>query len=508
MKTIVAFFYRNNNLNLLLICSILLVFYYLLVSPFGLAISPDSTSYLQVSKSLLNGEGFYSKTGEFVKHWPPIYSILIATTAKLTFTNVITAGFILNGITLVVSYIYGFKILKLLKLDLILCYSIPFLMVTSKAFVMIAFMLSESLFLALELITLFYFIKWQKNSNLKSLISFSLLCSLLLITRYAAAGIIGGFLIFELFFGKKNTLQNLKNCFIIVIISIIGISSWLIYVRLKTDATEVRRIGIHILSFNKFIGLFINTALMFIKKSFLVVALYLLFTLGIIINLKQIKNYSKELKTHFSEHQKHLILFTTLSFVYLIFIMISMSFFDKATPPNRRILSLIFPFILFIIAILFHFLKIIKLNKLVYFGLITLGIGILSNSTTIWSNQYKNGQLYSKKEWKNSEIAIYLNKTNLFNSYSNAPDFLNFKTQTIHYYLPFKITRLEKKNTNYNAELKTLKQNLKDSTYIAIYFKSIKRTSTTPKAILKDELKEFPITYFKDGFIIGHIKQE
>uniref|UniRef100_UPI0035C814D3 hypothetical protein n=1 Tax=Aurantibacter sp. TaxID=2807103 RepID=UPI0035C814D3 len=341
MKYTSAIFNKGYNLKLIIICSILLALYYPLVSPFGLAISPDSSSYLQVAKSLLDGEGFYSKTGEFVKHWPPIYSILIALTSKLTFTNVITAGFILNGITLIVSYVFGYKILKLLKLDQTLCYSIPFLMVISKAYIMIAFMLSESLFLALELITLFYFIKWQKSSNLKTLISFSLLCSLLLITRYAAVGIIGGFLIFELFFGKKNTIQNLKNCFTIGLISLIGIISWLVYVKLKTDTTEVRHIGVHILSFNKFIGIFKNIGIMFIKKSFIILGFYLLFVIGIIINLKQIKNYSKELKKHFNEHQKHLILFTILSCIYIIFIIISMSFFDKKTPPSSRILCLI-----------------------------------------------------------------------------------------------------------------------------------------------------------------------
>lgn len=502
-----AIFSKNQNSKLVIICAILLCLYYVLVQPFGLAISPDSTSYLQVAKSLLKGEGFYSKTGEFVKHWPPIYSILIALTAKLTWTNTIQAGFILNGLALITAYVFGFKILRLVKLNQILCFSIPFVMVISKAFFIMAFMLSESVFLALELITLFYYIKWLQTNNFKTLIGFSLLCSLLFITRYAAAGIIGGFLVFELFLNKKNKLQAIKNCFIIGTISCIGIITWLIYVKLKTDATEVRHIGVHILSFSKFIGIFKCLGLIFINKSALIISVYLLFIGSLIFNFKALKTNFITLKSKVNNYNRYFILFIILSSIYIVFVMISMSFFDRETPTSSRIFGLIFPFIIFGLAILLQYLIDFKLKKMAYFGLVVLAIGILSNSVSLWKDHYFKGHLYSSKDWRSSEIASLLNNTNQFKTYSNAPDFLNFKTKTLHYYLPFKVTKFDNINTNYNSELNSLKQKLTDKTHLAIYFYAINRSSTTPKSILKEELKQFPITYFKDGFVIGHISK-
>jgi len=505
MKTFKTLLKTKQNVALTAISILLFVVFYILTNSHGLAISPDSSSYLQVANSLLNGEGFYNKIGGFVKHWPPLYPISIAFIAKLTFTNVETAGLILNGLTIVISYIFGFKILKQLHLNFIFCYITPLLMVVSKAFTLSAFMLSESLFIAFEIMALFYYLKWVNLKNYKYLLVFSVLCGALVLTRYAGVGIILGFLIFELFFNSKSVIKGIKHCIIIGLPVLIGIAFWFTYIKLNSDSTEVRKIGVHVLSLSKFLSIFKNIGLWFINKSSSVFLGYLMFFGSFIYYYKQIKLNFNIVFKRLKFQKKPLTLFLLLSLTYLGFLLISMLFFDRETPGSNRILSLIFPFLLFIITILFDELFKTELRKTVYIGLAALLIGILSNSSPIWKKHFTEGLLYSNKSWKSSEITVLLNKTNKYNTYSNAPDFLNYKTKTLHYYLPFKITAVDTINTNYHLELEKLKTSLKDSSYIAIYFDNINRTSTTPKSILKEELKEFPITYFTDGFIIGHI---
>jgi len=62
MKTFKTLLKTKQNVALTAISILLFVVFYILTNSHGLAISPDSSSYLQVANSLLNGEGFYNKS--------------------------------------------------------------------------------------------------------------------------------------------------------------------------------------------------------------------------------------------------------------------------------------------------------------------------------------------------------------------------------------------------------------------------------------------------------------
>ena len=67
---------------------------------YGAGVASDSTKYLSVAQSLLDGKGLYDHRGLPLLAWPPLYSILLAGLSLLTGWDVFNAGWYLNVLLL------------------------------------------------------------------------------------------------------------------------------------------------------------------------------------------------------------------------------------------------------------------------------------------------------------------------------------------------------------------------------------------------------------------------
>jgi hypothetical protein len=65
-------------------------------SKYGAGVSSDSTKYLSVAQTLLNGNGLVDHKGAPLLSWPPLYSILLAGLGLLTGLDVFVAGWYFN----------------------------------------------------------------------------------------------------------------------------------------------------------------------------------------------------------------------------------------------------------------------------------------------------------------------------------------------------------------------------------------------------------------------------
>ncbi len=83
----------------------------------NLGFSQDSMAYWEGAKNIKAGNGYIFDTGEFINHWPPFYSLILAITSYITNTEVIYTGIFLHAL-LIIGVIFIFnRILKELKIN-------------------------------------------------------------------------------------------------------------------------------------------------------------------------------------------------------------------------------------------------------------------------------------------------------------------------------------------------------------------------------------------------------
>jgi hypothetical protein len=83
-------------------------------STYGAGVASDSTKYLSVAQSVLDGDGLFDHRGKQLLSWPPLYSITIAGLSALTGWDVFVAAWYLNifllGLNLFLSGVIFYRV--------------------------------------------------------------------------------------------------------------------------------------------------------------------------------------------------------------------------------------------------------------------------------------------------------------------------------------------------------------------------------------------------------------
>ena len=182
---------------------------------------------------------------------------------------------------------------------------------------------------------------------------------------------------------------------------------------------------------------------------------------------------------------------------YLIFIILSISFFDENIPVNTRIF---FPFYFIIITLIVILLDSIIKTKQYQFLTISLFATVLVsnifNTYQLRINHYKKGTEYSSKDWNNSETIKYIKSKDTLNIYTNAHDVMRFYKNVNNYKLPFINTK------TYDSTLQKMTQDVKEGKAKILFFDNINRRYFISKPDLLNHFKDFNIHNFKDGVLI------
>jgi len=399
----------------------------ILTSHYNLGATSDSINYIEIARNLKAGNGFVNNTGIFVNHWPPLYQLVLATTSIIANLDPLEVGKYLQAILLGLSILVFNKIVDLknvrsfprIFLNCLLLFSVPL-----NVFV---WFLSEGLFIFLLFSCYYFILKWQLFQKNKLLIIAGFLAGLLMVTRYAGLGFVGGILIYLFFFQKKYLKDKVVNCVIFTLSFLPFLVAWFSYSLYKSNDLAHRSFTFHPITFRNLLGFnktILNWIVPFEKDLYIIISGFIL--LGILIFFfSRISNLKGKLGEVIREN-RGLIKVISVSIVsYIIFLFFSRSFLDAQTPMDNRILSPIyFLALLFFIPFANQIFKIkgFNINILIPF-IIVFGM-MLTSTFTWWHITHKEGDGFTSKQWKTSETLKYVTNFSEKKIYTNASNFI------------------------------------------------------------------------------------
>ena len=157
----------------------------------GMGVTPDSASYISAARNLVDGNGLLTYNGLHLIVQPPLYPIILAIIKKLVFIDPMISAAYVNAILFgLIIYLSGLLLLKYLD-SFVLAFLGTVSVLISYALIQASLMiLSETLFIFLVLLFLYYFEKYQSKKDFIFFFIFSLSISAACLTRYTGITII------------------------------------------------------------------------------------------------------------------------------------------------------------------------------------------------------------------------------------------------------------------------------------------------------------------------------
>ena len=198
-------------------------------SKYGAGISSDSTKYLSVAQSLLEGRGLVDHKGAPLLSWPPLYSMMLAGLSLLTGLDVFVAGWYFNvllyGLNVFLSGILFYRVFSEKPLYAYLASLFVFLSISSLR--IHANISSDPFYLTLTLgflISLDGYVKKHSYRAFAWMVLFSVLAPL---HRYVGLAITVTAEIVILIENRKSIRILLRDGFVLGILSVLPIAWWL-----------------------------------------------------------------------------------------------------------------------------------------------------------------------------------------------------------------------------------------------------------------------------------------
>ena len=481
---------------------------------YGPGISPDSTKYFEVAKSLLSGNGFYGSDFS-VSHYPPVYPILLAIVNFFNGDNLLPARFLHAILFSVNVCLFVYAVQK--STDNSLWASILILMVfiASAPLILIYSMAwSESPFIVFSISTLLLCSYYCLRPSTKLLLATSIVSSLAIATRYIGLTLLPTIILGILIFGNRSIKDKIRDTIITVVVSCLPLGIWAFSNLIATESATDRSFAIHPIGFNH-IETLIETLYYFVfpvlspgwLQAVVVFGIALVFLLST-IKLSSLIDIRQENKS-----SVRIILFSlclTFFVAYIAFLMISISFFDAHTPLDFRILAPAFlaletAFIILIWSLFQH-----TGQRLLKWGLLSIAIlsTVLNSRSAILRtiDIHDLGRGYSSKAWRNSETVHYLKSgfTN-DNLHTNGVDVIRFWTGMEATVLPKKIEQTTLiANDDYSEQVQNLCNHVIEGNATIAFLTSINRASLPTLDELRSKCDLPILIELNDGIIFGN----
>lgn len=480
----------------------------ILATKLGTGISPDSVHYISAARNLLDGHGLSILSGLLydnegvrpITHYPPLYPTLLA---MIGFFGID----LLDGARWLNAFLFGANIL--LVGAIIKYYSRSFLISILGSFLILASidMLSihswagsEPAFIFFSLGGLFLLAIYFDNQRPLFLICSSIAIASGFLTRYPGITLVTTGILGIFFFNKKTYYRKIIDSVVFTTITCFPMTLWVIRnLYIAGEATN-RKVIYHPITYAH-IRRGVSTLSMWllpervppiIRGPFLIGVILVLSGIGIML-LRKIRkqNKSDSIKEYLITLSYLLSLFIL---VYVLFIIISISFFDAHTILDGRILLPVYVSVIILILCISHKLLCsiegIHSLKVILIILSIILAGSYIGRGAIWViNSYRDGQGYASKAWKQSEV---IQKVRILSPevriYTNGPDAIYILTGKHAFMIPNKVnpnTRLI--NRNYLSQLASIREQIKKQITVLVYFNTIDWRWYLPS---EDELKE------------------
>lgn len=407
-------------------------------TPTGLGLIDDAISYISAARALLNGQGFtriWLATGpKPVTHWPPLFSALMAATSNILniapyrsarFINVLVFG--------ANAGILGFLGWKVTRSRLVGIFLSLLFLSNSTLLRLHAQALSEPLYLFISLLAFLIFSQYFEKEDKKLLVLAGILTGLSYLTRYAALSLLATFIV-AIFILRPSWKKRLSSLAFFLAGALPIMLAWMLRNKFIGGSVTNRAVEWHpvtvenaqrgLKAFFRFLIPLPELYSPFIEKPLLLAIIPSLIALALLIWLlpRALKYF---LKPKENAQPETLSFITTLYlFSYMGSLLISLSFFDAATPLNDRILSPIYLACLVILVYFVHWLvqqgKIRVRNIAIGIAIFFLGISTVAQIRTVGILQ-ESAHGFASWRWRESvvlaairelpaDIAIYTNQ--------------------------------------------------------------------------------------------------
>jgi len=508
---------QHNNLRIftfliLFIAVIFAIVFFLYVTENGVGISTDSTTYIATANSLLEGKGFY-KNSVPMTHYPPVYPILLAISGLFSYDIVDSARWLHTIIYSVNAILFGILIFlntqrKLLAMivGLVIFFSSPTVLDIH------SYALSESPFIMFSFLSFLLIYFYLSTHRWIYLLISSLSLGLAITTRYVGIALLPPVLIIIFSFVNKPFKQRIKEILTILIISLIPVFIWVVRNIITAQTATNRSFIYHPISINKLkdglfglIGMFLPSfGSGWISLLEINIISLLFFYIAFVL-------YKK--RGDFSHSQSISVVFISIGFLfvltYFVVLILSISFFDAATPLDNRILAPAY-LILYISVISLIFLySNVAPNNNVWMVFITFVIVLnLTNISSVIDkaqNFNADGIGYNSILWKESPTIEKLRSMQFDNLiYSNGASIVGFKLEIFVSSIPaYYSSNSTVENENYSEQLFSMCDAVEDGEAIVVFLDGENRSYLPSEEELLAEC-ELPILYdTEDGTIYG-----
>ncbi|MEK6590907.1 MAG: hypothetical protein AABZ11_09545 [Nitrospinota bacterium] len=479
----------------------------------GIGISPDSATYIGVSRNVLTGKGLILPFGSEatpMTHYPPLFPVVLAI---LGFSG----GDPLNIARWFNALLFGANItlvgLAINKYTHSLCLSISgsFLMLTSVDMLGIHSMAwTEPLFIFLGVLGLLLLDTYTEDQKPLFIIISSLAIALGFLTRYIGIVLvttgIGGIF----FLCKKTYYRKFIDIVILTSISSLPIIVWVIRNLYVSGTMANRKFFFHPITVYHFRYAIDTISRLFLPETVhKIVRAIVLFVVIIALLISDIFLLIKKRKDSIRQRgEKIPYLLILFILIYTGFLIFSISFFDAHTLMDYRILSPIYVsgliLVLWMIQRLLSYTKEIPLLKSI---LLLTGIAFsgsyLVRGTWWIIHTSRDGQGYASKAWHHSEIIKKIrNLPSEIPIFTNLPDAVYILTGRSTFMIPDKVNPESRQtNNNYLSEIDRMREWLKNKDGVLIYFNTIQRWYLPQENELKEQLQLLLIEKKTDGSI-------
>ena len=484
------------------------------ITPYGSGVSPDSTIYIGGAKSLLSGKGF-SIRGNPITHFPPLYPLFLAATGLLEinlvqaarFLNAILFGINVGLVALAVYLSTRHNFLTTTFAILFFISSAPLLVLHSMAW-------SEPLFITFSLACIILLSMYIVRPTLSLLIASSLSLGFAILTRYIGISFLPAALVIVFVgTGGQHFGQRFRNTFIWSMLSCTPFGILLvrntIIARLATDRSfafhpvplshYVKQLIVTVFDFITPISLPVGArlAIVGLLASFLVALLVILFKQ----HVRDINWRSMDVVMTMS-----CLLF---SVVYLLFLFISISFFDAATPVDTRLLLPIFvTLIVGAFSSIWNVSQMLKKPMVWWCFILFVAVSIsIKTPEAIHSmaDIQKNGSGYTSRQWQDSESIAFIKLIGRdVKIYTNGADVLDFLTGKQSQSIPAKMSSGTRDvNPRYIEEVDVMCKDITENRAMLVYFNRITRWYLPTQTELESTCHIPVLRDFADGTVYG-----
>jgi hypothetical protein len=460
----------------------------LFTTTWGIGVSTDSITYIDVARNFLKGYGLSHPPGSPMTHYPPLYPIVLSISglfasdpldgARWLQTLFFCATIAISGLIIyretggsAISYIIGLLLL-LTSNTLISVYS---------------FAWSEGLFILLSLAGFLLLGEYLQNSKTVFLLTSSIITGLALLTRYVGISLVLTGCLCILALARSSISKRLIITAIFGIVGLCPVSLWVLRNRMLSSTLTNRSLVSHPITLDQ-----VNTGILTISSwlcipqdwslsvriGLLVIFAAVILT-GFVIFLKHYK--------HVKDYENRWILFVPSLFIiftfsYFLVLGISISFVDAHTPLSIRILSPLYVIgVIGIVCLSYNLWVQCEKRQMVAISLLVISSLFLLNQSfhavSLVNSLHHDGSSSSflNKYWKQSTIIERIKSLpDNITIYTNAPDPIDILAGKSSIMLPAKVdaaTRIN--NEKFPSQFADMAKEIQSGKSILVYFSGI-----------------------------------